>query len=264
MKRNSTRLILVLGFFILFFMGCGEDVDKCENVNCGDWQECSEGKCVAKEGSCDFDKECTSEQLCNIFTNKCEEKCETGESKCEENKTVICINNLWQETDCSDKICKVNDHTTAFCMDKSELVSREITVDLHISESNRIDLTTYAKTNDDCDIIIKKSSAGPIITLCENTFAYNNGNGSTFLEVVKAPDEEHIGDNPPEYAIGKSWRTGDSGETGFTMTKNIYTIKRSDNSYAKLEVLKSMGGKVTVLLYADPNGGNDLSCLESK
>ena len=72
-----------------------------------------------------------------------------------------------------------------------------------------------------------------------------------------APDAGFDGD--PDL-IGDTWRSGGAGETGYTMSENIYVLKLDDGTYAKLTVTMAKAGKVAFDAFHQSDGSRNLVC----
>ncbi len=266
---------IVLFIFFLPFFGCGEESESeknlCEEIVCQNWQNCDSdsGNCVLKEGFCEENLNCGDSQNCNLTTHQCEAVlCKNGETKCTGSYLSTCSANKWSNYNCEseDLICILDEEGVANCKEGEVItpICRVIEIDLHVNSSFKVDAINYTATanNDRCDFVFAKSGSGPMIALCDGISARDNGNGQTFVGLIEAPNLEHTIDSPPNYVIGDSWKTGGTSTTGFIMSKNIYTLKRENNSYAKIEVISAIAGKIKIKLFSDPNFGNNLNCLD--
>ncbi len=135
-----------------------------------------------------------------------------------------------------------------------------LAIDLHAAEMwyfTLSDLTEHEQEPAAWDLKMGKSGAGPWITLGTGVEAVNLGNTESFVEVVEAPDTGYDAD--PDF-IGDTWRSGGAGETGYTMSENVYVVKLQDGSYAKLWVTSAKAGKITLEAYHQGDGTRDLAC----
>ena len=66
----------------------GEGTDPCENVECKEWQHCTNGSCFANDGFCDANKDCPASSECDQNTHKCTGPCDgitcNGHGECKE------------------------------------------------------------------------------------------------------------------------------------------------------------------------------------
>ncbi|MBU1221171.1 hypothetical protein KKF34_05215 [Myxococcota bacterium] len=141
----------------------------------------------------------------------------------------------------------------------------EIVVDIHSASLQKINIIEYTSDPnlEDCHFGIMRTGSGPTIVLCADTLVYNAGNSADFYEINEVPEEAIFSiDDGANYAIGTSWRDGGVGSTGFNMTENVYIFELPDGRYGKMEVLSSIGGVVTFLVFSDPDGEDDLTCIE--
>ena len=113
------------------------------------------------------------------------------------------------------------------------------------------------------DVLVSKSGAGPVILLGDGVTAQNLGNGSAFDDVDEVPADNYAADADGAPVIGASWRDGGSGQTGFTMTSNVYAIKRTDETYAKMMVLSAKGGNIEVVFFYQPDGSTNVATQDS-
>ena len=129
-----------------------------------------------------------------------------------------------------------------------------------------IDLTEMQVMDDisgGFDVLVSKSGEGPVILLGDGVTAQNLGNGSAFDDIAEVPTEAYMADVDGAPVIGTSWRDGGAGETGFTMTSNVYAIKRPDETYAKMMVLSSKAGEIEVVFFYQPDGSTNVATQDS-
>ncbi|HPB94835.1 MAG TPA: hypothetical protein PKW66_02925, partial [Polyangiaceae bacterium] len=133
-------------------------------------------------------------------------------------------------------------------------------VDLHVADTwyfTLSDTESHVQEPSAWDFKLAKSGKGPWITLGAGVEAINLGNGDSFLDVIEAPDAGFDGD--PDL-IGDTWRSGGAGETGYTMSENIYVLKLDDGTYAKLTVTMAKAGKVAFDAFHQSDGSRNLVC----
>lgn len=133
-------------------------------------------------------------------------------------------------------------------------------VDLHVADTwyfTLSDTESHVQEPSAWDFKLAKSGKGPWITLGAGVEAINLGNGDSFLDVIEAPDTGFDGD--PDL-IGDTWRSGGAGETGYTMSENIYVLKLDDGTYAKLTVTMAKAGKVAFDAFHQSDGSRNLVC----
>ncbi len=103
---------------------------------------------------------------------------------------------------------------------------------------------------------------GPTLEIGDHVQAVNLGNTQSFDEVTELPEDGYAADGD-EMVIGISYRTGGAGETGYTMSENIYGLKIDDGegnaTYAKIEVLMAQNGEVRIMAYWQPDGSRNVS-----
>jgi hypothetical protein len=118
----------------------------------------------------------------------------------------------------------------------------------------------HATEPSDWDLKMGKSGAGPWITLGKDVQAINLGAGMTFVQVMEAPDAGYQDD--PDL-IGGTWNNGGAGETGYEMSNNVYVLKLTDQTFAKLAVTSAKAGAVTFDAFHQGDGSRDLACAKS-
>lgn len=136
----------------------------------------------------------------------------------------------------------------------------DLAIDLHVAETWYVtlsDMTEHSQEPTAWDLKMGKTGSGPWITLGTGVEAIDLGNAESFVEVVQAPDAGYDAD--PDL-IGDTWRTGGAGETGYTMSENVYVVKLQDGSYAKLTVTSAKAGKITLDAFHQGDGSRDLAC----
>ena len=120
-----------------------------------------------------------------------------------------------------------------------------------------LDLTEMVAKDDDggvWDVMVSKSAAGPVILLGEETLGLDLGAEAGFDDVDEVPADGYLADTEEASVIGQSWMDGGVGETGFTMTGNLYALYRPELGYAKMTVLSAVAGTIEVLLYFQADG----------
>ncbi len=125
------------------------------------------------------------------------------------------------------------------------------------------EMTAKDDTSGYYDLLVSKSGAGPVILLGADVEAINLGHDRAFDEVDELPADGYAPDEGGDLVIGKSWRTGGAGRTGFTMSNDVYAIKRPDGTYAKAQVLSAKAGVITVVCYYQPDGTRSVATADS-
>ncbi|MDA3864812.1 MAG: hypothetical protein PF689_13195 [Deltaproteobacteria bacterium] len=149
-------------------------------------------------------------------------------------------------------IADCQDYDTSSCEVTAPLEAVIVSVNLHGGGVQKVNFTNWETGSDadPCTISVMTSGDGPLIGLCPDVAAHNYGNEIDFYDVDSVPSEmEFTTDGTETYVIGDTWRDGGVGETGFTMSENVYLLHLPDNTYAKFEVLSAVNGLIEILAF---------------
>jgi hypothetical protein len=138
----------------------------------------------------------------------------------------------------------------------------ELVIDLHEADTwyfTLADMTEHDAEPASWDVMMGKTGSGPWITLREGVEAIDLGSGEDFVDVIEAPDSGYDADAD---LIGGDWKSGGAGETGYTMSENVYVLKLADDTYAKLMVTSAEAGAITIDAFHQSDGTRDLACTQ--
>lgn len=135
-----------------------------------------------------------------------------------------------------------------------------ITLDLHASPQVYVtldDMQTHVDPPAAYSFVMQKLHPAPIVYLGPGVQAVNLGPDPDFDATSTAPDSGYSTDEP-EPVIGRNYKSGGSGSTGFEMTGNVFVLLHPDGSHSKLSWVSAAAGVVTINAYH--SGTTDLTC----
>jgi len=135
-----------------------------------------------------------------------------------------------------------------------------VTLDLHASTQVYVtlaDMQTHVDPPGEYSFVMQKMSPAPIVYLGPGVQAINLGPDPGFDNVHTAPESGYATDEP-EPVIGRAYKSGGSGTTGFEMTGNVFVLLHPNGSYAKLAWTSAVAGVVTI--HAHHSATTDLRC----
>ena len=136
----------------------------------------------------------------------------------------------------------------------------EVSFDLHASPQVYVtleDMQTHTDPPSAYSFVMQKLHPAPTVYLGPGVQGINLGPDPGFDDVLEAPDSGYATDEP-DPIIGRNYKSGGSGSTGFDMSGDVYVLVHPDGSYAKLSWTSAVAGKVTVSAYHSDS--TDLVC----
>lgn len=144
----------------------------------------------------------------------------------------------------------------------SDGVAVDVTLLLH-EDQVKISLHSLqvsGAADNEFDLYMAHDGPGPNLKLGPGVTGVDLGADRDYHAVEQAPADGYAADDDEagEYVIGIGFIAGGEGSSGFDMTGNVYALRLSDGSYAKVEVLSARAGEVHLLCYHQPDGSRDL------
>lgn len=136
----------------------------------------------------------------------------------------------------------------------------EVTFDLHSSPQVYVvleDMQAHSTPPEAYSFVMQKLHPAPIVYLGPGVQAINLGPDPDFDGTDTAPDSGYASDDP-EPIIGREYKSGGSGSTGFDMSGNVFVLLHPDGAYAKVSWTSAVAGVVTVDAYYSMTA--DLTC----
>ncbi len=137
-----------------------------------------------------------------------------------------------------------------------------ITFDLHASPQYFVtleDMQTHSTAPDKFSFMMQKvPGPGPVVYLGVGMQGVNLGADLDFDNVTEAPASGYATDEADSPVIGRTYKSGGSGQTGFIMTNNVYVLKHPDGSYSKLSWVSAKKG--VIVINAFHSDSTDLTC----
>lgn len=133
------------------------------------------------------------------------------------------------------------------------------------SHQNYLNLRTMTVGNEPTDYDLRAfedpAAGGMALALGPGVTGLNLGASRAFHDVERAPADGYQTDAPAQnsYVIGNGFATGGNCEQGYTMSWNVYVLKLSDGTYAKLQVQSALRGVMQIWAFRQANGGDDIA-----